>query len=475
MPKISTQPVWTAAGPGERLEHTTLEVPVDYADPQGERITIAVSRLRAKDPARRRGILLGVNGGPGGDGGLGRDMPLRFADTPLADVYDLVGFDPRGTGASTRLLIEVTPTTAPFDSRPPEEAFEAMASDMRERELGCQRAGGALRPHISTRNTARDMDAIREALGEEKLSFLGYAYGSYVGVVYGTMFPERLDRSLLDSCVHPGWTWRQQFLEQARAIRENVDKWAEWTARRNSRFGLGTSAGEVFAAVERVAAHLDARPHGMHARTSYDGIVGGLSTDRSAWEKLAGLVGALLEAADDGDTGKADALLADHSTGGWGARASEQTRQSVLEAVTLETEWPADLETYYADMRMCREHHPYGHGVLRAAPWVGAFRTFESPEPPTVPARDGYPVGLIVQADGDPLDQYEGGVAMAELLGHHLITVEQSGDHEVYVLSGANPALEELVERYLVDGALPPARVSVPGAHPPPPVPEDTP
>ncbi|WP_241518872.1 alpha/beta fold hydrolase [Streptomyces sp. CB03238] len=464
---------WTAAGPDERLEYATLDVPLDYADPEGERISIAVSRLRAKDPVRRRGILLGVSGGPGGDGGQGRDLPGRLYDTPLADVYDLIGFDPRGTGASTQLSIEVTPTTAPFDSRPPDEVFAAMAADMYEREQGCRRAGGTVRPHINTRNTARDMDAIRAALGEDRLSFLGYAYGSYVGVVYGTMFPARLDRSVLDSCVHPGWTWRRQFLAQAAAVRANVDRWSEWTARRNGHFGLGTTAREVFAAVERVAARLEAQPHGTHARTSFDGTVGSLATDRSAWEKLGLLVGGLLAATAEGDAERAGTLLARHSTGGWGARANEQVRQSVLEAVTLETEWPADLETYYADMRECREKYPFGHGVLRAAPWVGAFRTFESPEPPTVPARDGYPVGLIVQADGDPLDDHEGGVAMAELLGHHLITVEDSGDHEVYVLSGSNPELEAYVEGYLVDGVLPPARVSVPGAHPVPAIPED--
>lgn len=464
---------WTAAGPDARLEYATLEVPMDYADPGGEHISIAVSRLRAKDPARRRGILLGISGGPGGDGGQGRDLPARLYDTPLAEVYDLIGFDPRGTGASTQLSIEVTPTTAAFDSRPPDAAFEAMAADMRERELGCRRAGGTLRPHINTRNTARDMDAIRVALGEEKTSFLGYAYGSYVGVVYGTMFPEHLDRSVLDSCVHPRWTWRQQFLTQAAAVRANVDRWTEWTARRNGHFGLGTSAEAVFDAVERVAANLEAQPHGMHARTSFDGTVGSLATDRSAWERLGLLVGGLLAATAAGDGERTGTLLAEHSTGGWGARANEQLRQSVLEAVTLETEWPADLETYYADMRECRQKYPFGHGVLRAAPWVGAFRTFESPEPPTVPAREGYPVGLIVQADGDPLDQHEGGVAMAELLGHRLITVEDSGDHEVYVLSGSNPALEAHVEAYLVDGVLPPAGASVRGAHPAPEIPED--
>ncbi|MEY9876249.1 pimeloyl-ACP methyl ester carboxylesterase [Streptacidiphilus sp. MAP12-33] len=497
---------WSPAGvdgADPRLEYATLEVPLDHADPGGERITIALSRLRATDPARRRGVLVGVTGGPGGDGGLGRDMPARLAATRLAEVYDLVGLDPRGTGASTPLRIELTPVTSVFDSRPPDAAFAAMAADMRERELGCERIGGAMRPHVNTRNLARDLDALRVALGEEKLSFLGYAYGSYVGAVYGTMFPAHLDRSVLDSCVHPNWTWREQFLAQGRAVRENVELWAGWTARRAKHFGLGGTADEVVGAVERVVARLETGP-GVAARTAFDGIVGGLATDRSAWARLGLLVGELLDATGGDATGgdptggdatggdatggdptgghahggavdgeRVAALLAEHGTGGWGARASEQWKQSVLEAVTLETAWPTDLETYYADMRAFRAHCPYGHGVLRAAPWVGAFRTFQSPEPPTVLAREGYPAGVIVQADGDPMDHREGGEALAERLGHHLITVKDSGEHEVYLLAGANPALEALVEGYLVEGVLPPYRVSVSGSRQAPPVPED--
>jgi len=471
---VKTTPgiAWATADAGAQsgppTEQGTLEVPLDYAEPDGERITLALSRLRARDPGRRRGVLLGVAGGPGGDGGPGRDLPRRLWDTPLGEVYDLIGFDPRGVGASTPLYVEVTPVTAAFDSRPPDEAFAAMAHDMRERELGCARAGGGLRPHISTRNTARDMDAIRAALGEDKINYLGYAYGTYVGAVFGTMFPDRLDRSVLDSCVHPGWTWREQFLAQAREVRANVDRWAAWAARRPSAFGLGDAPERVVGEVEAVADALAATGR----RTSFDGIVGRMATDRPSWAKLAALVGGLHAATGKDDEAEADALLAAHAAGGWGARASEQLAQSVLEAVTLETEWPSDLETYYADMRECREKYPYGHGVLRAAPWVGAFRTFQPPEPPVKPARDGYPVGLIVQADGDPLDAHEGGRAMADLLGHRLITVTGSGEHEVYALGGPHPALDSLVEGYLVDGLLPSGDVEVPGSRPAPEVPE---
>ncbi|MDN3295392.1 alpha/beta fold hydrolase [Streptomyces ficellus] len=468
------RPQWSPAPHDDQLEYATIEVPRDYTDPGGEWISLALSRRRATDPQRRRGILLGVNGGPGGDWGLGRALPDKFAGTPPHEVYDLIGFDPRGTGASTPLHAEVTVPRAPFDSRPPDSAFETLAEDMRLREEACARAGGDLRPHISTRNTARDMDVVRAVLGEPKLTFVGYAYGAYVGAVYGSMFPEHLDRTVLDSCVSPDWTWREQFLWQGDAVQRNVDQWAAWTAERHGHFGLGTSAAQVLATVEEVVTRLEGLTHGVQLRTLFDGAVGNRAGDRGQWTDLGILVARLHETAAAGGDGAGDAcrgLLAQQGT--WRPSDSEgDLRCGVLEAITLEHAWPADLEVYFQDMRDFRKRFPYGYGVLRAQPWVGAFRTFEAPEPPTVLTRDGYPAGLVVQADGDPMDHYAGGVAMAERLGHHLLTVEDSGEHEVYVLGG-NPHVDTLVHRYLVDGVLPPSRASCPGRTPRPHIPAD--
>lgn len=473
------RPRWTAEPSTGRegfpgTEYATIEVPRDYAEPSGERITLAISRLRAADPARRRGILLAVNGGPGGDGGLGRFLPEKFAGTALHQVYDLIGFDPRGTGASTGLYAEVTTPTAPFDSRPPDSAFRQLAEDMRQRELACSRGGGALRPHISTRNTARDMDVMRQVLGESHLSFVGYAYGAYVGAVYASMFPAHLDRSVLDSCVGPRWTWREQFLWQGDAVHRNVNQWARWTGQRHTAFGLGRGRAQVLSAVERVAGLLESQPGGVRLRTLFDGAVGTRCADRGRWAELAGAVGALLAAAAPGGAGPEACaeLLSEQAV--WRAADGEGTRRvAVLEAVTLEHEWPDDLEVYYNDMRDFRKRFPYGYGVLRAQPWVGAFRTFQPAEPPTRLRPGGFPTGLVVQADGDPMDHYAGGVAMAELLGHRLLTVEDSGEHEIYVLGG-NAHVDAVVHRYLVEGRLPAEHTVCRGVSLRPDIPADT-
>jgi pimeloyl-ACP methyl ester carboxylesterase len=454
-------PQWSVSESDKGIEVAEIEVPLDYSQPAGRHISLAISRRPATDPARRRGILLSVNGGPGGDAGDGRRMPVILGRTPLAEVYDLIGFDPRGTGESTRLNAETTVPQAPLDSRPPDSAFALIAEDMRQRDLACQRAGGDLRPHVSTRNTARDMDLIRDLLGEDRINFIGWAYGSMVGAVYGTMFGARLDRSVLDSCVHPDWDWRQQFMSQGLAVRESVDQWAQWTGERHEHFGLGTSAADVLESVEDIAAILAGELSSVALRTSFDARVGGMAPYRPQWAELGDLVGELRSATAARDGEKAESLLANKAK--WRPGDSQGLREAVLEAVTCETPWPDDLESYYPNMRLFRERYPYAFGVMRAQPWVGTFRTFKPPEEPTTVARTDYPAGIVVQADSDPWDYRVGGFTMAERLGHRLITVADSGAHEIYV-HGGNSDVDFHVNRYLIEGILPPERVVCAGA-----------
>jgi pimeloyl-ACP methyl ester carboxylesterase len=469
-PFRARQPTWYPSESDARLEFADIEVPLDYSDPTGRCITLAISRCQATDPQRRRGILLFVSGGPGGNNGAGRQLPGMLGGTPLNEIYDLVGFDPRGIGASTQVTAETTVANAVFDSRPPDSAFATIADDMRRRDDACQRAGGDLRPHITTRNTARDMEVIRVLFDEPKINFVGWAYGSLVGAVYGTMFGAHLDRSVLDSCVHPDWNWHEQFKWQAVAIRESVDKWAAWVSERHEYFGLGTSADEVLASVEEVAAILAGALSSTALRTSFDGLVGAMAPDRPQWAELASIVGQLRTATAARDKAAAKDLL-DRNTG-WRPGDDKGRRLAVLEAVTCETRWPADLELYYTDMRLFRERYPYGYGIMRAMPWVSAFQTVQPIEEPTHLSRTNYPTGIVVQADSDPLDHHDGGYALAERLRHRLITVADSSEHEIYAL-GNNSGVDFHVNRYLMEGILPPDQTDCAAAAAAPSIPAD--
>ncbi|GAA3438487.1 alpha/beta fold hydrolase [Kutzneria kofuensis] len=458
-PARAERVVW-APCPGA-LECTTLSVPLDYAHPDQGAIAVVVSRRQAADPAHRKGVLL-IN--PGGPGGSGLSMPRFIADhTPLGQFYDLVGFDPRGVGASTALRCLTPVGLAALDSRPGDDKFASWAADARESEDACSRAGGGIRPFINTRDTARDMDSIRAALGVEKINYLGYSYGTYLGAVYGTMFPDRLNLSVLDSSVHPEWIWRKQFLEQATAYRSDVDAWASWVGDRNGAFGLGVGRDAVLASVEQLARDLAKSPVGKFNRSVLDGTVGEGARYRPLWSDLAQVLVSVRKGSDPsvGDAVGAGLALAQ--------RGLDAMQAGVFDTVTCEADWPSDLSTYYQDMRLFRDSFPYGYGVLRAAPTTCTYRSFTPVEAPVSLARNGYPVGVVVQAEGDTQTAYAGGPAMAQRLRDNLITVADEGAHGEY---GSNPCVTEKINRYFVDGVLPDSS-SVCAGSPRPDVPAD--
>ncbi|MGM1059296.1 alpha/beta fold hydrolase [Saccharothrix sp. Mg75] len=439
------RPTWS---PCEQvLECAEVVLPLDYRNPRGERISLVVSRSRATEPARRRGVLV-VN--PGGPGGSGLAMPAYLLRTELARAYDIIGFDPRGVGGSTALNCRTVPSIASVDSRPGDGEFPKWAAEARAAEDACREAAGGIRPFVNTPNTARDVDVIRAVLGEEKINYLGYSYGTYLGAVYGTLFPDRLDRSVLDSAVHPEWIWREQFRAQAVALRRNVEAWAGWVAGHHDRFGLGTTAEQVLVGLEGVAESLAATPAGVQARTHFDAAVGVGTRYRPLWADMADSVARL-------KAGEPAAAIEPMTRS-----AEDDLVSGVFTTVLCEADWPTDLETYYEDMRVFRDRYPYGFGVVRAAPMNCTFRSFTPPERPVRLHRDGYPVGVVVQAEGDTQTQYESGPAMAEALRHNLVTVVDEGRHGIY--GTGNACVNRVVDRYLLDGVLPASSSTCPGA-----------
>ncbi|MZE76624.1 alpha/beta hydrolase [Streptomyces sp. SID5475] len=361
----------------------------------------------------------------------------------------------------------MTVPTAEFDSRPDDSAFPALVADTRAKEAACARTGGAVRRTLNSATVARDMDVIRAVLRERKLNFLGYGDATYTGAVYGTLFPRRMDRSVLDSSRNPEVDWRGQYKSQAYAIRDNVDAWAAWAGRRDGHFGLGTSGRRVIASVERAADSLAETPVGYMDRTGFDAAVGALAADRTQWDELGDLVSALVHRPGDPDTERrANAALQP-----WEEPEGE-LRPGAVEAATCEDDWPTDMAVYREDMRRFKEKYPYGLGVLRAQPWVCAFRSFTPSERPPYIRNSGYPKGLVVHAEGNPVLRHAGGRAMAERLGHRLVTVADDGSNDVYAVRG-NRCVDARVTTYLLTGVLPRRAETVCAGAPRPDVPAD--
>lgn len=240
---------------GERLTCATLAVPLDYDDSRKGTIDLALLRVAAGDPSRRRNAIFLNPGGPGGDGlELGAGFAALFASADpndplgaklrrLSDEYDMLGFSPRGVGSSTHLdceldasyRVELLPTT---DFSP--ENLAAIYENQRLDALACR--ANPLTPYINTDAVVRDMDLVRQALGDEKLSYLGYSYGTWLGIWYASRFPERVDRMMIDSTVDYTESLPKIALDQPPALQFVLDELViPYAATLDARFGLGTS------------------------------------------------------------------------------------------------------------------------------------------------------------------------------------------------------------------------------------------
>ncbi|ALG15026.1 alpha/beta hydrolase [Kibdelosporangium phytohabitans] len=442
------------------MDCATVTVPMNYRKPADGKLSIAISRRKAKDPAKRQGVLLLNPGGPGGDGLL---MPSYLEPEAIATSYDLIGFDPRGVGRSTQLLCEVGYWEPPR-TRPTDDQFAPITAAAREREAACQRAGGGLRPFVNTANAARDMDVIREALGEKKINYLGFSYGTYLGAVYGSLFPGKLNRSVLDSSMHPDWLYYEQSKQQSVAAKQSVDAWVKWVAERDKTYHLGSSAAQVNAALDEMGTRLAAQPipwpdnpdFPRIDRNTFDQLLGFWAAPRPNWALLAELVVKIKESIGGtlpADAGKAMAAL--------GKALIPETFNDTFPTVTCEADWPADLNVYYEQMRLFRERYPYGRGANAAEPTECTFRSFTPPERLADLKRKGYPTGLVIQAEFDPATQYDGGPAMAAKLNDNLISISDEGSHGIY---GRNACATEKINSYLIGGVLPGSRTTCAGA-----------
>jgi pimeloyl-ACP methyl ester carboxylesterase len=216
--------VWSTCPSGSTLRCGTVSVPVDYQHPHGASITLAVTRAPATDPSGPVGTLVVNPGGPGESGNQILPVYLKMLPPAILQHFDIVSFDPRGTGASDRLECGTSPSAAvsvdlhPASSGQPlpgTPVFAAMARD-------CLRRAAELEPFVNTVNTARDMDRIRQALGVATISFYGTSYGTVLGAVYADLFPHRVATMVLDGAVDVNATLTQQAEEEAPAEEQSL-------------------------------------------------------------------------------------------------------------------------------------------------------------------------------------------------------------------------------------------------------------
>jgi pimeloyl-ACP methyl ester carboxylesterase len=456
-----------------RQECASLTVPLDYSNPSGETIEIAVSRMLTASPETRRGILLYNPGGPGSRGIYGPSVLAARLPQSVLDRYDLVGFDPRGIHFSAPVSCSLAPADLDRFKFIPYPAFDLDISGnvayAQRAAAGCAATSGALLPHITTANTARDMDRIRAAFGEPRISYVGYSYGTYLGAVYTQLFPSRTDRFILDSVVHPRRIWRETFASWGYAVEIGFEAFTRWAAERHETYGLGATPRAVYEKTLELIAELEAEPFPFPGTSVI--ITGdyfreyirnnGLRNDRS----FPGLaqVFAVIDARSPTAPAAAVRLTREAARAPAPRAAAADFPTPPVDnefaapwaVVCGDADWPESPQLYQRDVRLFERLFPI-HGRAAANIWPCAFWAFE-PRDPAVPIGrlEGAGKTLLVQSLRDPATPYDGGVAMRLALGprSRLVSVED-GAHALS-FRDINTCSDGHATTFLVAGELP--------------------
>lgn len=438
-------------------------VPLDYRRPGGRTITLTMSRTKAGDPARRHGVLMLNPGGPGLSA-VELHAGLAAAGSSWSAGYDLIGIDSRGVGRSSPVSCGWNTVTALRSAGPDRRTFGESVAFAKGLAAACARNDRDLLSNLSTRNTARDMDVIRAALGEEKISYFGFSYGTYLGAVYTQLFPQRVDRFVLDSAADPDAAGPDVLRRNGAAGTAALRNWAGWAARRNDTYHLGTTPGQVLATVDQVNRAVARRPlqvgdHQVDSHILPLILFAGLSSDDdAAYAGLAAGVRVFSEAARGAEVtpgAELAGLLAVLSTGT--GTAGDNAATLILCADRAASR---DPETYWRDIDRHRAAEPLFGPLLRNVSPC-SFWPAEPAEPATR-IHNTVPL-LMVGATGDVNSSYPGQQAMHRALGgSRLATLKGAFRHGAYLSLGASlgvssdaSCVKTAVDRYLLDGVLP--------------------
>ncbi|MEV0758108.1 alpha/beta hydrolase [Streptosporangium sp. NPDC050280] len=474
-------PIWGECLPVEsggvsrdpRQQCATLRVPLDYRAPRGRSIEIAISRIGTARPGARRGILLS---NPGGPGGSGLDLPSQLADVlprEVLDRYDLIGFDPRGVGHSTPVtcgldLMRQFTLLLPYPG--PDGGIGRNVAFARDTAAACAEHSGDLLPFITTANTARDMDRIRAALGEPKLSYFGLSYGTYLGAVYVSMFPGRADRIVLDSAVDPDLVWREMLRTWSQAIAVRLPDLLAFAAERDAVYHLGATPDEVRRTYDRLLAALDRRPLPNPGGPVFDGNVlreitrvglyhdGDFPFIAEFWQELTAVSGSTVDPAIMrrldrlGSGGRADdGGVGDNGAGT--ARIPADNRIAALYAVLCDdVAWPHSVALHARQVAADRQVWPVTAGMPSNL-WPCAAWPTRPVEPPVTVTGYGPRNVLILQNTRDPATPPASARGLRAALGRRaaMITVDQGGHGVV----GLGSCADEAMSSFLATGELP--------------------
>ncbi len=435
-------------------ECSSLEVPIDYADPEGETFELALERAPATGD--RIGSMVVNPGGPGAPGTFTAENADSYFANDLLERYDIVGFDPRGTGTSSPIdclsdaEVDAYIAADPEPDDPGEE--EEFVQTGEDFWAGCEANTGELLGHVSTIEAARDMDVLRAVLGEEKLPYFGFSYGTRLGATYAELFPQNVGRFVLDGAIDPSLSAYDGLLSQAAGFETALRAYIEDCVDSGSCF-LGDSVEEALDTLTGLLDEIDDEPlptseeRDLEIGNAFLGVIFPLYV-KDYWTYLdQGLQEAL-----DGD-GSTLLLLSDVYTSREGGTYVDNSVEAISVINCLDDPWsvsPSSVEGTYPEFE---EASPtFGRVFAWFQVGCDGIPVTSTEEDITIDGSGADPI-VVIGTTRDPATPYEEAVAMAEQLDSGVLLSRDGDGHTAY--NSGNSCIDDAVHAYLIDGVVP--------------------
>jgi pimeloyl-ACP methyl ester carboxylesterase len=442
-----------------RFDCARVQVPLDYADPDGPRGEVAL--LRVKASGERIGSLLVNPGGPGASGMNYAALVGSFWDSgSLQGRFDVIGFDPRGVGASTPRVDCYSDAEYDSGRAAGTSVLPGVRDEQAARELARRCADGSggaqALTSVATSDTVRDMDVLRAVLGDEKLSYFGASYGSELGAMYAEAFPRNVRAIAVDGAINPELGTAERSVAQYTQFQRNFDTYAaDCTTRADCPLGPDPArTTEVFHAILRPLQDKPA-PTTDGRGLSYDDAVTGVLTGlriEAQWPKVVEGLAQVAAGRGDGLLALRDSIYERGPDGRYaydtdsfiGISCMDRSRRTPAEQTDLARQLVAAAPILDSGRPVVTRHdecEAWPEPSTRPEPWL----TGDVDVPPT----------LVVSVTGDPATPHEGGITMAHLLGASLLTVE--GKQHGVALINQSTCVDDIVGDYLINLRTPPA------------------